>query len=59
MKGWWGFFQTEEIGDVIWAPVSEATLGSRYLEIGSSLFMAESEGYRSRMAFWDSVTADL
>jgi len=52
-------FQTEEIGDVIWKPISEATPGSRYLQIGSSLSMEESEDYVSRMAFWDTVTADF
>jgi len=51
--------QTEEIGDVIWLPVSEAFPGSRYLEIGTSLSMAESEDYVARITFWDSVTTDL
>jgi len=49
----------DEIGDLQWLPVSEASQGSRYLNIGTSLFMDESDEYVDTMAFWDDATQVL
>jgi len=49
----------DDIGDIEWLPVSEATAGSRYLNFGTSLFMDESDDYIERMAFWDEATQVL
>jgi len=47
---------TDEIGDLEWTTLSEATPGSRYLNIGLDLFMDESDSWQNNMPFWDEVT---
>jgi len=49
----------EEIGDFQWLPVSEASLGSRYLNFGVNLVMDESDEYAEAMSFWQEATQNL